>query len=45
MNTRSSSGIRVKSIHMKRLFGMYDHDVVLKDERTTIVFGLAWEKR
>ena len=39
MNTRSSSGIRVKSIHAKRLFGMYDHDVVLKDERTTIVFG------
>ena len=39
MNTLSSSGIRVKSIHAKRLFGMYDHDVVLKEERTTIVFG------
>ena len=39
MNTRSSSDIRVKSIHAKRLFGMYDHDVVLKEERTTIVFG------
>ncbi len=39
MNTRSSSDIRVKSIHVKRLFGMYDHDVVLKEERTTIVFG------
>ena len=39
MNTLSSSGIRVKSIHAKRLFGMYDHDVVLKEELTTIVFG------
>ena len=39
MNTRSSSDIRVRSIHAKRLFGMYDHDVVLKEERTTIVFG------
>ena len=39
MNTLSSSDIRVKSIHAKRLFGMYDHDVVLKEERTTIVFG------
>ena len=39
MNTRSSLDIRVKSIHAKRLFGMYDHDIVLKEERTTIVFG------
>ncbi len=39
MNTLSSSDIRVKSIHAKRLFGMYDHNVVLKEERTTIVFG------
>ena len=39
MNMRSASDIRVKSIHAKRLFGMYDHDVVLKAERTTIVFG------
>ena len=39
MNMRSASDITVKSIHAKRLFGMYDHDFALNAERTTIVFG------
>ena len=39
MSETPSSGVRVKSIHARQLFGMYDHDIVLKPERTTIVFG------
>lgn len=34
-----SSDVRVQSIHARELFGMYNHDVFLKPERTTIVFG------
>lgn len=37
---RTSSAVRVKSIHVKGLFGMYDHDVVLNEsERMTVVHG------
>ncbi|MEY4977996.1 MAG: hypothetical protein RLZZ352_266 [Pseudomonadota bacterium] len=39
MNEIPSLGVRVKSIHARQLFGMYNHDIVLKPERTTIVFG------
>ena len=39
MSETPSSGVRVKSIHARQLFGMYDHDIVLKPERTTILFG------
>lgn len=39
MSENPSSGVRVKSIHARQLFGMYNHDIVLKPERTTIVFG------
>lgn len=39
MSETPSLGVRVKSIHARQLFGMYDHDIVLKPERTTIVFG------
>jgi predicted ATP-binding protein involved in virulence len=39
MSEAPSSGVRVKSIHVRQLFGMYDHDIVLKSARTTIVFG------
>lgn len=36
----SSKSVRVKSIHISRLFGMYDHDVVLNElERMTVVHG------
>lgn len=39
MNT-TSSAIRVKSIHVKGLFGIYDHDVVLNnDTRMTVIHG------
>jgi predicted ATP-binding protein involved in virulence len=32
--------VRVKSVHIKKLFGIYDHDVVLHgDERITVVHG------
>jgi ABC-type Mn2+/Zn2+ transport system ATPase subunit len=32
--------VRVKSIHVRGLFGMYDHDVILKEnERMTVVHG------
>lgn len=32
--------VRVKSIHVRGLFGMYDHDVILnKSERMTVVHG------
>lgn len=35
-----SSAVRVKSIHVRGLFGMYDHDVVLNEhERMTVVHG------
>lgn len=35
-----SAAVRVKSIHVKGLFGMYDHDVVLNEaERMTVVHG------
>lgn len=35
-----SAAVRVKSIHVKGLFGMYDHDVILNEhERMTIVHG------
>lgn len=35
-----SEAVRVKSIHVKGLFGMYDHDVVLNEsERMTVVHG------
>lgn len=37
--TIPSSDVRVQSIHARQLFGMYDHDIVLKSARTTIVFG------
>jgi predicted ATP-binding protein involved in virulence len=37
---KSSVPVRVKSIHVKGLFGMYDHDVVLNEnERMTVVHG------
>ena len=37
---KSSTAIRVKSIHVSGLFGMYDHDVVLNEsERMTVVHG------
>lgn len=40
MNDEQGLGLRVKSVHVKKLFGMYDHDIVLKsEERTTIIFG------
>lgn len=39
MNETPSLDVRVKSIHVRQLFGMYDHNIVLKTERTTIVFG------
>lgn len=39
MSETPSLDVRVKSIHARQLFGMYDHDIVLKPERTTIVFG------
>lgn len=36
----SSAAVRVKSIHVKGLFGMYNHDVVLNDlQRMTVVHG------
>ncbi len=35
-----SAAVRVKSIHVRGLFGMYDHDVVLNEsERMTVVHG------
>lgn len=35
-----AAAVRVKSIHVKGLFGMYDHDVVLNEhERMTVVHG------
>ena len=37
---KSSTSVRVKSIHVEGLFGMYDHDVVLREnERITVVHG------
>lgn len=39
MNEASSLNVRVKSIHARQLFGMYDHNIVLSPERTTIVYG------
>ena len=37
---KPSAAARVKSIHVKGLFGMYDHDVVLNEhERMTVVHG------
>ena len=40
MSNEQEFGLRVKSVHVKKLFGMYDHDIVLKsEERTTIIFG------
>lgn len=39
MSEAPSSGVRVKSIHVRQLFGMYNHNIVLKPEHTTIVFG------
>ena len=39
MDREDNHGLRVKSIHAKKLFGMYNHDIVLKPERATIVFG------
>lgn len=37
---KAAAAVRVKSIHVKELFGMYDHDVVLNEhERMTIVHG------
>ena len=36
----NEAAYRVKSIHVRKLFGVYDHDVVLNaDERVTIVHG------
>lgn len=35
-----AAAVRVKSIHVRGLFGMYDHDVVLNEsERMTVVHG------
>lgn len=37
---KPSTAVRVKSIHVRGLFGMYDHDVVLNEnERMTVVHG------
>lgn len=37
---KPSAAVRVKSIHVRGLFGMYDHDVVLNEnERMTVVHG------
>lgn len=36
----TAAAVRVKSIHVRGLFGMYDHDVVLNEhERMTVVHG------
>lgn len=36
----NEAAYRVKSIHVRKLFGVYDHDVVLNaDERITIIHG------
>lgn len=38
--TKPTSAVRVKSIHVKGLFGMYDHDVILnQQEHMTVVHG------
>ncbi|MDI9335620.1 MAG: AAA family ATPase [Gammaproteobacteria bacterium] len=39
MNLSENGGFRVKSIHAKKLFGMYDHEIVLKPDHVTIVYG------
>ncbi len=39
MDQKPGSDLSVKSIHVQRLFGMYNHDIVLKPEHATIVFG------
>lgn len=39
MNETPSFDVRVKSIHVKQLFGMYNHDIPLNPEHMTILFG------
>lgn len=39
MDQKPESDLSVKSIHVQRLFSMYNHDIVLKPEHATIVFG------
>lgn len=39
MSQENTHDLSVKSIHVQRLFGMYNHDIVLKQEHATIVFG------
>lgn len=37
--TTPVSSVRVKSIHVRGLFGMYDHDIILNEEKMTVVHG------
>lgn len=39
MTTPAAASVRVKSIHAKGLFGMYDHDVILNEQHMTVVHG------
>lgn len=39
MIEEQDAGLSVKGLHAKRLFGMYNHDIILKPDHTTIVFG------